>query len=78
MENLTPWERYKQNLGSTRPWDFLNPNTEYVDSDVQEKRYSICNLCPEFISLTKQCGKCGCLMPAKTKLKQASCPLHKW
>lgn len=78
MSELTPWQKYKQNLGSTRPWDFLNPNTEYVSQDVQEKRYSICSSCPELLNSTKQCKKCGCFMPVKTKLQNATCPLHKW
>ena len=41
-ENLTPWQRYKKNLGETRPWDFINPNTEYVHKTVADKRYEIC------------------------------------
>lgn len=61
-----------------RPWDFLNPNTEYASEAEADKRYDLCNFCPEFISLTKQCKKCGCFMPAKTKLKNATCPLGKW
>lgn len=78
MEKLTPWQRYKQNLGETRPWDILNPNTEYVEDDVQQTRFNICLQCPELISATKQCKKCGCFMHVKTKLEQATCPLGKW
>lgn len=79
MENeLTPWQKYKQNLGETRPWDLANPNTEWVSDEVAEQRYSICKGCPELIKLTKQCKKCGCFMAAKTKLKLATCPLGKW
>ena len=36
--DLTPWQRYKQNLGDTRPWDLLNPNTEYVSDDLHSDR----------------------------------------
>lgn len=78
LDNLTPWQRYKQNLGQTRPWDFLDPDTEYVESDVAETRFSICQQCPFFVSLTGQCKKCGCFMRAKTKLAMAECPEHKW
>ena len=78
MTELTPWQKYKQNLGNTRPWDLVNPNTEYVDEELFNSRYSICQLCPELIKLTKQCKKCGCFMAMKTKLKQAECPIGKW
>jgi hypothetical protein len=77
-EELTPWQRYKQNLGETRPWDVVNPSTEWATSEVAEERYSICKACPELIKLTKQCKKCGCFMIAKTKLQGAVCPLGKW
>lgn len=77
-DDLTPWQKYKQNLGDTRPWDLLNPNADWVEKDIAEKRYSICVACPELIKLTKQCKKCGCFMFAKTKLQAATCPLGKW
>jgi hypothetical protein len=77
-EELTPWQRYKKNLGETRPWDILNPSTEWASSEVAEERYSICKACPELIKLTNQCKKCGCFMIAKTKIQVATCPLGKW
>jgi hypothetical protein len=77
-EELTPWQKYKQNLGETRPWDILNPSTEWAPAEVAEERFSICKACPELIKLTKQCKKCGCFMVAKTKLQGAVCPLGKW
>ncbi len=77
-DELTPWQKYKQNLGETRPWDIVNPNTEYVTDEVQAQRFSICKECPELIKLTTQCKKCGCFMKIKTKLEKAECPLGKW
>jgi hypothetical protein len=77
-EKLTPWQQYKKNLGTTRPWDIINPKTEYVKEDVSDQRFEICKTCPELISLTKQCKKCGCHMPTKTKMLHAVCPLNKW
>jgi hypothetical protein len=59
-------------------WDFLNPNTEYATKEEADRRLEICKFCPELISLTKQCKKCGCLMHLKTKLGAAKCPLGKW
>lgn len=77
-EELTPWQQYKKNLGKTRPWDVLNPQTNYVSKDEADRRLKICLSCPELIQLTKQCKKCGCLMNVKTKLEKASCPIEKW
>jgi hypothetical protein len=77
-ENLTPWQKYKKKLGDTRPWDLINPSTEWAEEKESSKRFDICKACPEFINLTKQCKKCGCFMVAKTKLQTANCPLGKW
>lgn len=72
------WQKYKESLGNTRPWDFIDPNTAYVEESVSQKRLDICNSCPEFFTPTKQCKKCGCFMALKTKLQDAECPLGKW
>lgn len=76
MEN--PVQKILNNLGNTRPWDFLNPNVKYATDEVATSRYEICKVCPEFITLTKQCKKCGCFMAAKTRLESAACPIGKW
>lgn len=77
-ENLTPWQQYKKNLGDVRPWDLLDPQAAKAFSEKARERYDICKSCPEFISLTKQCKKCGCIMSLKTKLEAAHCPIGKW
>jgi hypothetical protein len=77
-ENLSPWQKYKKNLGDTRPWDYLSQTTEYATEEKSSSRYSICLSCPELINLTKTCKKCGCFMAAKTKLEKAHCPINKW
>ena len=87
MTEKTPWQIYKENnkkliedfsSREVKPWDFLNPNTEYAESSLSEERFSICQSCPELIKLTSQCKKCGCFMKIKTKLLHATCPLEKW
>ncbi len=77
-EELSAWQRYKQNLGETRPWDFLDINTEYLSKEDADARLDICKACPELIQITTTCKKCGCFMAAKVKLAKASCPLNKW
>lgn len=74
----TPWQKYKKNLGETRPWDLINGDADWATEEIAKQRYDICKLCPELIKLTKQCKKCGCFMVAKTKLEKATCPLRKW
>lgn len=77
-EKLSPWQRYKKNLGTTRPWDLLNPQAPRTTDEIAYSRYNICLLCPELINATKQCKKCGCLMNLKVKLEGAECPIGKW
>jgi hypothetical protein len=71
------WEQYKEKNGVT-PLDMLNPMTRHADLDMANTRMTICNSCPEIIKITSQCKKCGCFMPAKTKLEAAKCPIGKW
>ena len=61
-----------------RPWDIFNKNIGRVTESVAAKRFEICKQCPEYIKATHQCKECGCIMNLKTKLPNASCPLHKW
>ena len=79
----SPWQEWKkknserQQSGVVRPWDLLNPDTEYVEDSIQAERMTICEGC-DHLMVTKQCSKCGCFMVAKTKLLHASCPIGKW
>lgn len=75
---LSAWQRYKQNLGETRPWDMLNTNLPRVLDSEAQRRLDICKACPELLPITHQCKKCGCLMNLKVKLAGAACPLGKW
>lgn len=50
----------------------------FVEQSIQSKRLAICNSCPEYISSTSQCRRCGCFMSAKTRLKLSTCPIGKW
>lgn len=80
---MTPWQEWKQrNLerqkqGIVTPMALFNPDTPETDEETQNKRLDICKKCPFYLA-TKQCLKCGCFMPAKTKLEYAACPEGKW
>ena len=73
----SPWQKYKEQLAQANPVHLLSKEN-YTDEETANNRYSICLECPELINATKQCKKCGCFMVAKTKLKNATCPLGKW
>lgn len=75
---MSAWQEYKKKLGATRPWDLLDPNTEYVDKAEAKARLDVCRTCERFVKNTQQCLECGCFMNLKTKLKLATCPIHKW
>lgn len=61
-----------------RPWDLYNKKIGRVNADTAEERLEVCKGCEFFIKVTTQCKKCGCIMAAKTKLPNASCPIGKW
>lgn len=72
------WRRYKENLGTTRPWDVINAETRQVDQSTADERYEVCLGCEHLFKPTRQCKKCGCFMQIKTRLAEASCPVGKW
>lgn len=51
--------------------------TLLADEELQNERISICNSC-EFLTMTRNCKKCGCFVDAKTRLAGQHCPLGKW
>jgi membrane protease subunit (stomatin/prohibitin family) len=60
----------------SKPTDLLFPS-RYGEKEMATARFSICLECPR-LTKTKNCKECGCFMVAKTKLKDATCPLGKW
>lgn len=72
-----PWQEYKKKLGTTRPWDLIT-DAPKTDEAVAFERLAMCQECPHFLKLTKQCKQCGCIMPMKVKLRDATCPVGKW
>ena len=77
-ESISAWQKYKKSLGDTRPWHLITERTNLLADEESNSRLDICRECPEFISLTTQCKKCGCVMKGKTRLANATCPLGKW
>ena len=73
---MSAWQEFKKKNGGVKPWDLLT--APKVDDTTESVRMSHCMSCPEFISMTKQCKQCGCIMPLKVKLEAAKCPLGHW
>ena len=49
-----------------------------VEEKVRQERYEICKVCEYYTWQIKICQKCGCWLPAKTRVKSFSCPINKW
>ena len=77
-DNSSNWQKWKDNLGDTRPWHMVMPGNKKVSVELATKRMSLCSSCPELIKLTSTCKKCGCFMKLKTRLEGAECPIGKW
>ena len=41
-------------------------------------RLETCESCEHFMAQSARCGKCGCLMEHKAKMKTSDCPIGKW
>jgi hypothetical protein len=63
-------------LDEVGPLDFLKSGTEYSNKEKRNLRLNVCRKCPELHF--KVCSQCGCFMPAKVMLENATCPLGKW
>ena len=44
--------------------------------EIKRNRITICNVCDQ--NKMQMCRMCGCMIPMKTTLKKASCPIGKW
>jgi hypothetical protein len=78
MTELSPWQKWKQAQGVTRPWHLLDPNVPRAPDEDAAARFSTCLGCEHLLKATSQCTKCGCFMNLKTKLAAAECPIGKW
>jgi len=46
--------------------------------DARQKRLTICEGCEQYAKFTRQCKRCGCLMPFKARFGKMKCPDGKW
>lgn len=66
-----------EQAASVTPLDLLNSNN-YTTKDIRDSRYEVCKGCDHFFNPIKMCRECGCSMPLKTWLTDATCPVGKW
>ena len=56
-------------------------NLRGINYELMKKRMDICNTCDKKVHLTKNvslCSECGCILKAKTRIKDEDCLLGKW
>lgn len=58
--------------------DILKGETISTTADVAQSRIDICNQCDAQNKTLKVCTACGCFLPAKVKVANASCPMELW
>jgi len=76
-DELVSKEQFEK-LGIVEVVDLPIQKPEKASSYQRNRRLKICESCNKYISLTRQCKECLCVMPLKTRLKRAKCPLKKW
>jgi len=52
----------------------IEPRSE----EEQKACLDICHKCPSYIKDQNRCGKCGCFLQFKSRLKAWNCPDGKW
>ena len=67
-----------EKMKDVKPWHLLKGRSEFTKPEIAKERLDICKSCPKFLSITQQCKLCFCIMPAKTILAAASCPIGNW
>lgn len=70
----------KSGISSTSP-NRIEISNDLSYGEINRKavdRMKICLQCEHFLKITKQCKKCGCFMPIKTRMPQQKCPVDKW
>lgn len=64
-------------MSDVKPWDMFT-NMPRATEEEADRRFAICEECPELTHISRRCKQCGCFMITKTKLQPATCPLGKW
>lgn len=58
--------------------DAIQGRLEISEPELAKERIKVCEECPNFKKLSRQCNMCNCFMDAKTKFLHSGCPINKW
>lgn len=58
--------------------DFVKKGAPVCTVEEYRERLDTCNECPFLLRKNKRCGKCGCLLEFKARMKTQHCPEKKW
>ena len=58
--------------------DAIQGKIEISQPELARERIKVCETCPDFRKITRQCNLCNCFMDAKAKFLHAGCPTNKW
>ena len=58
--------------------DLLAGRVILTEAELSRERLKVCEDCPSFRKLSRQCALCNCFLDLKTKLVAASCPIERW
>ena len=53
---------------------YVSAGSPVVNKEDYEERLEVCNTCPHLIKKKKRCGKCGCYLEHKAKMRTSVCP----
>ncbi len=77
-EQKMTWQEIRDDSISKLKETYDAVTSGFVEKEIQEERYAICEDCSEFRTSLKQCKICNCFMPAKTLFNQSNCPKDYW
>lgn len=58
--------------------DLIAGKLKLSEEELAAERVKMCEQCPHFKKIARQCSMCGCFIDMKAKVLLASCPADKW
>lgn len=58
--------------------EMIKGRLQFSEQELAAERIKVCQSCPQFKKISRQCGLCNCFMDAKVKFTHAGCPINKW
>ena len=77
-EKKMTWQQIRDESIGMLKETYTAVTSGYLEKEIQEERYEICEGCSEFIKILRLCNVCKCYMPAKTLFNKSKCPKSYW